>query len=194
MCAHPPSQLFSIPCRSEVAALAAQLILAVGKAHAFEQGNKRTAWAAARLFIQNNGYRLKIENMPQLAIAHVAMSAVSPNSQSILGCSCDFGHHENLATSLDGRRWITRQICEGNARSPAAGRREAASTASTAWEVLAFTPRMHGGNNPTRLRHATCGRRTCGRGCAVHRLKVKLPLRRRGLSAPVRIATSAFGS
>lgn len=55
----------------EVAALAAQLILAVGKAHAFEQGNKRTAWAAGRLFIQNNGYRLKIENMPQTTVAEI---------------------------------------------------------------------------------------------------------------------------
>ncbi|MCB2406296.1 type II toxin-antitoxin system death-on-curing family toxin [Rhizobium ruizarguesonis] len=55
----------------EVAALAAQLILAVGKAHAFEQGNKRTAWAAGRLFIRNNGYRLKVENMPQIAIAGI---------------------------------------------------------------------------------------------------------------------------
>jgi death on curing protein len=32
----------------EVHILAAYLVLAVGKAHAFEQGNKRTAWAAAR--------------------------------------------------------------------------------------------------------------------------------------------------
>lgn len=55
----------------EVDALAAQLVLAIGKAHAFEQGNKRTAWAAGRLFIRNNGYRLKIENVPQITVAEI---------------------------------------------------------------------------------------------------------------------------
>lgn len=55
----------------DVAALAAQLVLAIGKAHAFEQGNKRTAWAAGRLFIRNNGYHLKIENMPQTTVAEI---------------------------------------------------------------------------------------------------------------------------
>ncbi|MBB4255289.1 death-on-curing protein [Rhizobium sp. BK008] len=55
----------------EVPALAAQLVLAVGKAHAFEQGNKRTAWAAGRLFIRNNGYHLKIEKVPQTTVAEI---------------------------------------------------------------------------------------------------------------------------
>lgn len=65
----------------ELAALAAQLVLAIGKAHAFEQGNKRTAWAAGRLFIRNNGYRLKIENMPQIAIAEIVENMMVDETQ-----------------------------------------------------------------------------------------------------------------
>ncbi|AXA41737.1 type II toxin-antitoxin system death-on-curing family toxin [Rhizobium leguminosarum] len=54
---------------SEVHFLAAYLILAIGKAHAFEQGNKRTAWAAGRLFIHNNGYFLEISEGSQSFVA-----------------------------------------------------------------------------------------------------------------------------
>ncbi len=44
---------------TEIHELAAHLVLAIGKAHAFEQGNKRTAWAAGRLFLRNNGYQIQ---------------------------------------------------------------------------------------------------------------------------------------
>ncbi|MBX4954744.1 type II toxin-antitoxin system death-on-curing family toxin [Rhizobium lentis] len=53
----------------EVHFLAGYLTLAIGKAHAFEQGNKRTAWAAARLFIHNNGYSVKLTEMSQQVAA-----------------------------------------------------------------------------------------------------------------------------
>jgi death-on-curing protein len=43
---------------TDVAVLAAHMIYGVGKAHGFGQGNKRTAWAAARYFLALNGYTL----------------------------------------------------------------------------------------------------------------------------------------
>lgn len=45
---------------SSVSWLASAHIQATGKAHAFEQGNKRTAWLAGRYFIAINGYSLNL--------------------------------------------------------------------------------------------------------------------------------------
>ncbi|MCA1490484.1 type II toxin-antitoxin system death-on-curing family toxin [Ensifer sp. NBAIM29] len=39
--------------------LATHLIYGVGKAHGFEQGNKRTAWGLGRYFLRLNGYTLQ---------------------------------------------------------------------------------------------------------------------------------------
>jgi death on curing protein len=39
-----------------IVVLAVRLLAAIAQAHAFEQGNKRTAFAAARLFLRANGY------------------------------------------------------------------------------------------------------------------------------------------
>jgi death on curing protein len=40
----------------DIVILAVKLLAAIAQAHAFEQGNKRTAFAAARLFLRANGY------------------------------------------------------------------------------------------------------------------------------------------
>lgn len=40
----------------DIIALAVVLMAGVSRAHAFEQGNKRTAFAALRLFLRANGY------------------------------------------------------------------------------------------------------------------------------------------
>jgi death on curing protein len=40
----------------DIVALAVALLNGVARAHAFEQGNKRTAFAAMRLFLLTNGY------------------------------------------------------------------------------------------------------------------------------------------
>ncbi|ANL87104.1 type II toxin-antitoxin system death-on-curing family toxin [Rhizobium phaseoli] len=55
----------------EVHVLAAYLVLAIGKAHAFEQGNKRTAWAAARAFLRKNGYRYVEADVSQKVIGNM---------------------------------------------------------------------------------------------------------------------------
>lgn len=44
--------------RSDTAVLAVQLFLGIAQNHGFEQGNKRTAWAAALMFLEINGYEL----------------------------------------------------------------------------------------------------------------------------------------
>jgi death on curing protein len=40
----------------DIVVLAVRLIAGLAQAHAFEQGNKRTAFAAMRLFLRSNGY------------------------------------------------------------------------------------------------------------------------------------------
>ena len=40
----------------DIVILAVRLLAAIAQAHAFEQGNKRTAFAATRLFLSANGY------------------------------------------------------------------------------------------------------------------------------------------
>ncbi|MGH7091286.1 MAG: type II toxin-antitoxin system death-on-curing family toxin [Stellaceae bacterium] len=40
----------------DIVALAVRLLAGIAQAHAFEQGNKRTAFAAVRLFLRINGY------------------------------------------------------------------------------------------------------------------------------------------
>jgi death-on-curing protein len=40
----------------DIVALAVALMAGIARAHAFEQGNKRTAFAAMRLFLRANGY------------------------------------------------------------------------------------------------------------------------------------------
>jgi death on curing protein len=40
----------------DIVILAVKLLAAIAQAHAFEQGNKRTAFAATRLFLSANGY------------------------------------------------------------------------------------------------------------------------------------------
>ena len=53
-----PINLYVYEGEDRIAYLATDLILGVGRNHPFEQGNKRTALAAAILFIQNNGWVL----------------------------------------------------------------------------------------------------------------------------------------
>ncbi len=46
----------------DVVVLAIALMAGIARAHAFEQGNKRTAFAAMRLFLGINGYDTAIED------------------------------------------------------------------------------------------------------------------------------------
>lgn len=53
-----PRNLFEYEQEGRIAHLATSIITALGRNHPFAQGNKRTALAAALLFIQNNGWYL----------------------------------------------------------------------------------------------------------------------------------------
>jgi death-on-curing protein len=57
----------------DAADLAAAYAYGLARNHGFADGNKRTAWVAARLFLADNGYRLRFE--PTEAVG--AVEAVS---------------------------------------------------------------------------------------------------------------------
>lgn len=61
-----------------ISSLAAELMFGIGKAHAFEQGNKRTAWAAGQLLAYLNGHRIDVpRGESQLGIAMAVEKAVT---------------------------------------------------------------------------------------------------------------------
>ncbi len=53
----------------DIVVLAVRLMAGIAQAHAFEQGNKRTAFASLRLFLHPNGYELAIEDTETWAAA-----------------------------------------------------------------------------------------------------------------------------
>ena len=48
-------------------------MLGIAQAHAFEQGNKRTAFTSLRLFLRANGYDLAVEDSEAWADAVIAL-------------------------------------------------------------------------------------------------------------------------
>lgn len=51
---------------NDILILAVQLLLGVARNHAFQQGNKRTGFTAAVMFLRSNGYRLTAKDSDQL--------------------------------------------------------------------------------------------------------------------------------
>lgn len=68
-----PYQQFAYGGVDDVLLLTVYTMEAIAKAHAFEQGNKRTAFAAGSLFLENNGYLLKRPDGEEFAQAFVAL-------------------------------------------------------------------------------------------------------------------------
>jgi death-on-curing protein len=54
-----PINQYAYQGETSIARLALHLVYGIGKAHAFEQGNKRTAWGAAIFFIRLNGFHVR---------------------------------------------------------------------------------------------------------------------------------------
>ena len=54
-----PEQRFNYGQEDDIIVLAAELFDAIAQNHPFEQGNKRTAWTAAVLFLEVNGYQVR---------------------------------------------------------------------------------------------------------------------------------------
>lgn len=62
----------------DAADLAATYACGIAKNHGFVDGNKRTAWIAARLFLADNGYRLSFDPLDAIRIIErVAGGAVT---------------------------------------------------------------------------------------------------------------------
>ncbi len=62
----------------DAADLAAAYAFGIAKNHSFVDGNKRTAWVAARLFLADNGYRLRFEPLDAIGtMERVASGAVT---------------------------------------------------------------------------------------------------------------------
>ena len=57
----------------DIVALAVALMAGVARAHAFEQGNKRTAFGAMRLFLQANGYDARLDDTVSWADQIIAL-------------------------------------------------------------------------------------------------------------------------
>jgi death on curing protein len=57
----------------DIVALAVRLMAGIAHAHAFEQGNKRTAFVAMAQFLEINGYRLTIEDSRPWADTVIAL-------------------------------------------------------------------------------------------------------------------------
>jgi death-on-curing protein len=62
-----PRQLYHYEEVEDLAALAVRLMMAVVWAHPFEQGNKRTGFAAADIFLDANGWLLDIPDFEDIA-------------------------------------------------------------------------------------------------------------------------------
>ena len=62
-----PRQLWHYEGVEDVAALAVRLMMSVAWAHPFEQGNKRTGFIAATLFLDANGWLLDIPDFEDVA-------------------------------------------------------------------------------------------------------------------------------
>jgi death-on-curing protein len=58
---------------ADAAALAAAYAYELARNHGFADGNKRTAWVVARIFLADNGYRLRFE--PSDAVRTMEMVA-----------------------------------------------------------------------------------------------------------------------
>jgi death on curing protein len=57
----------------DIVVLAVALMAGISRAHAFEQGNKRTAFAAMRLFLRTNGYDTAFDDSVSWADEMIAL-------------------------------------------------------------------------------------------------------------------------
>ena len=64
---------------ADAAALAAAYAYGLARNHGFADGNKRTAWVVARLFLADNGYRLKFDPVMFAIEMHHRLSDVGPD-------------------------------------------------------------------------------------------------------------------
>jgi len=68
---------------ADAAALAAAYAFGIARNHGFVDGNKRTAWVAARLFLADNGYRLIFDPIDAVrTVEALAAGSLSENDMA----------------------------------------------------------------------------------------------------------------
>lgn len=77
-----PHNYFSYTGDAGISMLAAEIIFGIGKAHAFEQGNKRTAWAAGRLLVRINGAEFVLSHQKKQVTIAVAIERAITEDQN----------------------------------------------------------------------------------------------------------------
>lgn len=77
-----PQNYFSYTGDAGISMLAAEVIFGIGKAHAFEQGNKRTAWAAGRLLARMNGADFVLAHQKKQVVIAVAIERAITEDQN----------------------------------------------------------------------------------------------------------------
>lgn len=68
-----PQQLWHYEGEEDVAALAVRLLVGVASNHPFAQGNKRTGFEAALIFLDANGYELALDDHAEVADLIIAV-------------------------------------------------------------------------------------------------------------------------
>lgn len=67
--------------KPDAAALAAAYAFGVLRNHPFADGNKRTAWVVARLFLADNGYKLKFDSADAVRTVEAAAAGTLKEGQ-----------------------------------------------------------------------------------------------------------------
>ena len=75
-------QNLDVYARADAAALAAAYAYGLARNHGFADGNKRTAWVISRLFLADNGFRLKFD--PADAVRTMEMVAAGALDEAAL--------------------------------------------------------------------------------------------------------------
>jgi len=65
----------------DVADLAAAYLYGLARNHGFSDGNKRTAWVAARLFLADNGGRLRFDPLDAVRTVEAVAGGVLPEGE-----------------------------------------------------------------------------------------------------------------
>ena len=65
----------------DAAALAAAYAYGLLRNHGFADGNKRTAWVAARVFLADNGYKLRFDKLEAVRVVEGAAAGTLPEEE-----------------------------------------------------------------------------------------------------------------
>jgi death on curing protein len=76
-----PRNLAAYGDQGDTAALAAAYAYGLARNHGFADGNKRTAWVMARLFLADNGYQLRFEPFDAIRLMEAVAAGTLTESQ-----------------------------------------------------------------------------------------------------------------